>query len=77
MKIIYEKYKNKKVKYPNCFGIVCGYCDDNILIATEQTPLYSFRKFGKDFHFIEEEFKNQKYRYCYVSENFLINLYGK
>jgi hypothetical protein len=72
MEIIYNIYKGTPVSYNNdVLGVVCGYCDNNLLMATKQKPLYSFRLFDKKEHFIEPEFKSDTYRYCYVSESYL------
>jgi hypothetical protein len=70
MKIIYDKNKGKEFDYPECKGVICGYTDAHLLLATKTTTEYTFRKF-KEFHFIEEEFKDKSYRYCYVLESYL------
>lgn len=71
MKILYEKWKNKKVNYGGVFGFVCGYTDETLLIAMEFNPPYSFRKFGKQSHYISDEWKDSKYRYAYALESTL------
>ena len=68
MERLYKLYKGKVIKYPDCEGILCGYTEDNLLMATEDKSQASFRKFGKESQFVEEEFKDGKYRYLYVSE---------
>lgn len=69
MEVIYNKYKGLRVVQGGIEGVVCGFTPDNLLLAIEQHPDYSFRKFGKEEHFIEEGFKEKKYRYCYVLES--------
>ncbi len=69
MKRIYEKFKGLTLKYDDGIeGTVCGFTDDNLLVATVEAPRYSFEKFKKEPHFIEKEFKGGKYRYCYCLE---------
>lgn len=71
MRILYDKWKNKKVNYGTHFGFVCGYTPTTLVIAMETSPPYSFRKFGKEEHYITEEYKDSKYRYAYALESTL------
>ncbi len=71
MRILYEHWKNKKVTYGAHHGFVCGYTDETLLIAMETNPPYSFRKFGKQEHYIEDHYKESKYRYAYALESTL------
>lgn len=66
---IYEKYKGMPVHHGEIKGVICGFTDNNLIMATEQNPLYSFRKFDKEGHFVEEEYKDKKYRYSYILES--------
>lgn len=68
MKIIYDKLKGKKVVFPDCEGLVCGYTENRLVIVTETHPRASFRRFDKGGGFIEEEYKDHKFRYCYADE---------
>lgn len=78
MEELYKLFKGKLITYPNGVeGKIIGYVDDNLLIATEQNPTYSFRKFGKQPHYIEEEYKDKKWRYCYLSEQTVEEQYGR
>lgn len=78
MEELYKLFKGRLITYPNGVeGKIIGYTNDNLLIATEQNPMYSFRKFGKESHYIEEEFKDKKYRYCYVSEDTVEQQHGR
>lgn len=70
---IYSKLKNKVVKYPTYSGIVCGYTENRLILATEDNPRSSFRKFEKGGAFIEEQFKDSKYRYVYADEKDVYN----
>lgn len=70
MQIIYDKYKNKEITYQDgTVGIVCGFVQNNLLLATKEKPEYSFRRFDKGFHFVEEKYKGEEYRYCYCNES--------
>jgi hypothetical protein len=78
MEEVYKKYKGKLVKYPEGVeGIVCGYTNDNLLIATHQKPIYGFRKFNKEESFVEEQYKDSHYKYCYCLEATLIAQYPR
>lgn len=71
MRILYERWKNKKVTYGAHHGWVCGYTDTMLLIAMETHPNYSFRKMGKDRHFVNDQYKDSRYRYAYCLESTL------
>lgn len=78
MKILYDKYKFKSVKYPNNIeGLIVGYSDNN-LIATCETcnPSYSFRRLDKNT-FIDEKYRDSKYRYFYVTESTMLKQHPK
>lgn len=70
MYLVYKKYKGFKVKCESYSGTVCGINSDKILCATEENPQCAFRRTDKDT-WIEEEFKDKKYRYFYMDENIL------
>lgn len=76
MEIIYNKYRGKKVEYPgNVEGIIVGYCDNNLIVGCDSChPSYSFRRLDKDT-FIEDEYKESKYRYFYCTEATMIKQY--
>ena len=70
MERLYKKFKGRLVTYQDGQeGVICGWVNDNLLLALETKPIYSFRRFGKESHFLEEQYKESKYRYCYCSEN--------
>lgn len=68
MKEVYEKFKGTLIVHPSYQGIVCGYTDSNFLLAVETKEIGKFfRVLKKDF-FVEEEFKDSKYRYILEDE---------
>lgn len=81
MKSVFDRFKGLKVENPGYTGIVCGYTDCHIILAVE-TKIQGkfFRTLKKDFY-VEEEFKDPKYRYIFEDEStiekqFNINPYG-
>lgn len=68
MQRIYDKYKNRKVTYSSYSGLVCGYTENRLIIATESSPLCSFRRLDKGKVYISEKYKDSKYRYTYADE---------
>lgn len=67
MEKIYLKYKGKKINQ----GILCGYTQSHFILAviTDNADKF-FRKFDdKSDVFIEEEYKDSKYRYVYCNES--------
>lgn len=69
MQIIYERFKNKEITYPDgTIGFICGFTPTNLLVATLDRPGFEFRNFRKEKHFIEEQYKDRAFKYCYVTE---------
>lgn len=69
MQIVYNLYRDREVTYPDgVTGKVCGYVQNNLLLATKDKPFYAFRRFDKGFHFVDEKYKGEEYRYSYISE---------
>lgn len=69
MEMVYNKFKGRVVTFPDGIsGIICGYVEDNLLLALTEKPIYSFRQFSKGFHFVADEYKGKEYRYCYCGE---------
>jgi hypothetical protein len=72
LKAIYEKFKGQEING----GKICGYNDTKLVVCREQKekqykngiPDSTFRKYDKE-HFIEQEFKDAKYRYFYINES--------
>jgi len=71
MEKAYQKYKGVKVVHKDYEGIVAGYTDDHLILACETSNRCSFRRLMKDT-FIQEEFKDVKYRYIYENESTVI-----
>lgn len=72
MKVTYEKYKEKSVVYPDGIeAVIVGYCDNNLIGACDCSPIYSFRRLDKNTY-IDEKYKETKWRYFYVSESTMI-----
>lgn len=81
MKSVFEKFKGLTIVNPGYAGVVCGYTDCHIILAVEtKNSVKFFRTLKKDFY-VEEEFKDPKYRYIFEDEStiekqFNINPYG-
>ena len=73
MQIIYKRIKGKSLKYESYEGVICGYSDTKLVLATLDSPGCSFRKTDKEKMFIEEEFRDTKYRYCWANESEVYN----
>lgn len=69
MNRIYKTIRGKTVKFGEFEGTICGFGDGTCIAATEQKPLYSFRKLDKGTVIEIEEYKDSKYRYFYVNES--------
>lgn len=78
MEIVYKKYSGKQVKYPGeVEGIIVGYCDNNLIAACDSChPTYSFRRLDKNTY-IDENYKESKWRYFYVNESTMLRQYPK
>jgi len=69
MQIIYEKYRDRQITYPDgVTGYIAGYVENNLLLATKDDPDYCFRKFDKKWHYVDEAYKSSEWRYTYCSE---------
>lgn len=55
---------------------VVGYSDSHFILATELKPDCSFKRLEKDMYILEE-FKDQKYRYLYVTETEILKSAAK
>lgn len=68
MEQLFEIYKFKTFTHQDGVeGQIVGYCDNNLIGACECNPIYSFRRLDKNTY-IDEAYKDTKYRYFYVSE---------
>lgn len=75
MKLAYQRLKGLEVTHGETKGVLIGFCHDRFIGATLTSPHYSFRRLEKD-SFIEEEYKDVKYRYFYISESYVENQHG-
>lgn len=76
MKTIYEKFKGRGVEFNNQYsGILVGYNDSFLILATRDTPAVSFKKLDKSA-FVESDFKSECWSYVYCSESY-VEKYGK
>lgn len=76
MERIYNKYKDQEVTINGFTGKLAGYSEDRFLLAAENAPSYSFRRLDKG-SFIDEKYKDSKYRYWYCNETILDKQLGK
>lgn len=68
MEELFELYKGTLVIHPNYQGVVCGYNDYHFILAVEtKETSFGFRVLKKDFY-IEDAFKDTKYRYIFEDE---------
>ncbi len=68
MERIYNEFKGTPVVYPKYTGIVCGFTDSHLILAVETKETSGFfRVLKKDF-FVEEPFKEAKFRYVFEDE---------
>lgn len=75
METLYKKYKGVEIVHPNYKGVVCGYDDSRIILAVETTNDKDifFRRLRKDDNvFIDDKYKDHKYRYVYEDEREII-----
>ena len=69
MKQLYQKIKGLHFTRHDKDCVLVGYSDGHFILATETTnSTWFFRKTDKGT-FIEQEFKDPKYRYHYIDEN--------
>ncbi len=72
MEEIYEELKGTLVVHDNYQGVVCGYNDTHFILAIETKDENKFfRRLKKDFY-IENEFKDLKYRYIFEDERTIV-----
>jgi len=72
METLFNLYKGVLIVHPNYQGIVCGYNETHFILAVETKDINNFfRALKKDF-FIDEEYKDAKYRYIFEDESTII-----
>jgi hypothetical protein len=78
MEELFELFKGLKITYPKYEGIVCGYNEDNFIIAVETKSLDFFRAIKKDDGcFMLDEYKDLKYRYALEDESAIMKQFKK
>jgi len=71
---IYNRFKGKTFTQGGYTGELAGFCDGKYILAFDLTqtdqasPISSFRRLDKG-SFVEETYKDQKWRYVYINEN--------
>lgn len=69
MERIYKQIRLKELTYPDYSGVICGYVENMFILATLSKTDKSFRKFDKRAEpFIEEQYKDHKFRYVWADE---------
>ncbi len=68
MEEIYEELKGTLVVHDKYQGIVCGYNDSHYILAVETKDVKNFFRVLKNDFFVEEEYKDTKYRYIFEDE---------
>lgn len=71
MEEIYEELKGTLIVHNTYQGIVCGFNDTHFILAVETKDNKFFRVLKKDF-FVEDEFKDLKYRYILEDEREIV-----
>lgn len=70
MKPVYELYKGKEIKANNYSGIIVGYNQEYIILATRDTPTAAFKKLDKT-SYVDPEYKHEMWNYVYGSESYI------
>lgn len=68
MEEIYEGLKGTLVVHDKYQGIVCGYTDSHYILAVETKDVENFFRVLKNDFFVEDEYKDSKYRYILEDE---------
>jgi hypothetical protein len=68
MEEIYENLKGTVVIHDKYQGVVCGYSESHFILAVETKDTNFFRILKKMNFFVEEQYKDPKYRYVFEDE---------
>jgi len=68
MEKLFQKFQGILIVHPNYEGVVCGYNDTHFILAVETKDMDFFRILKKDFY-VQDEFKDPKYRYVFEDES--------
>jgi hypothetical protein len=72
MEEIYEELKGTLIVHDKYQGVVCGYTEGHFILAVETKEVGKFfRVLKKDF-FVEEAYKDPKYRYILEDERTIV-----
>lgn len=72
METLFQKYKGSLIVHDKYKGEVCGFNETHFILAVETKDESNFfRRLKKDF-FIEEEYRELKYRYIFEDESTII-----
>lgn len=72
MEEIYNELKGTLVVHNTYQGIVCGFNDTHFILAVETKDAKKFFRVLKNDFFVEEEFKDTKYRYILEDEREIV-----
>ena len=72
MEEIYEELKGTIVTHDKYQGIVCGYSEAHFILAVESKDVKNFFRVLKNDFFVEEEYKDNKYRYVLEDERTIV-----
>ena len=66
---VYKKIKGRLIQHNGYSGTVCGMCDGKYIAATLDRPSCCFRRLDKKTDsWVEDEYKDVKWKYFYVNE---------
>ena len=72
MEEIYEAFKGTLVVHDKYQGVVCGYNETHFILAVETDNKDRFFRALKKYFFVDEAYKDQKYRYIFENESEII-----
>lgn len=68
MEEIYENLKGTLIVHDKYQGVVCGFTEAHFILAVETKEVGKFFRVLKKEFFVEDEFKDTKYRYIFEDE---------
>jgi hypothetical protein len=72
MELIYNKYKDYKVKYKGGSAYVCGYTSSHLIGAIQADLQFTFKK-PKNGSFIDTtNYDHISYHFCYIDESTIL-----
>jgi hypothetical protein len=76
MEEIYEELKGTMIVHDKYQGIVCGYNETHFILAVETKETGKFFRVLKRDFFVEDAFKDPKYRYIFEDERVIVKQKG-